>query len=52
VQAPRDEDAVLLAELDLAQGDDWLDLFPFLATRRPDTYGALVAPRDDEPAGG
>ena len=52
VQAPRDEDAVLLAELDLAQGEDWLDLFPFLATRRPDTYGALVAPRDDDPAGG
>ncbi len=44
VQAPRDEACVLVADLDLAQRDDWLDLFPFLATRRPDTYGALVKP--------
>jgi N-carbamoylputrescine amidase len=44
VQAPRDEACVLIADLDLAQRDDWLDLFPFLATRRPDTYGALVKP--------
>ncbi len=44
VQAPRDEEAVLVADLDLAQRDDWLALFPFLATRRPDTYGALVEP--------
>ncbi|MGV7904405.1 hydrolase, partial [Mycobacterium kansasii] len=28
--------------LDLDQRRDWLTLFPFLATRRPDTYGALV----------
>jgi N-carbamoylputrescine amidase len=41
VQAPRDEPAVLVADLDLAQRRDWLDLFPFLSTRRPDTYGAL-----------
>ena len=44
VQAPRDEDAVLLARLDLAQGRDWSELFPFRRTRRPDTYGALVEP--------
>jgi len=44
VQAPRDEAAVLVADLDLAQRRDWLDLFPFLATRRPDSYGALVEP--------
>lgn len=44
VQAPREGDAVLVATLDLAQGDDWQSLFPFLRTRRPDTYGALVAP--------
>lgn len=44
VQAPRDEAAVLVADLDLAQREDWLDLFPFLATRRPDSYGALVEP--------
>ncbi|MEI6446321.1 MAG: nitrilase-related carbon-nitrogen hydrolase [Actinomycetes bacterium] len=41
-QAPRDEPAVLVAELDLAQRRDWLDLFPFLTTRRPDAYGSLV----------
>ncbi|WP_028279581.1 nitrilase-related carbon-nitrogen hydrolase, partial [Arthrobacter sp. H5] len=41
VQAPRDKSAVLVADLDLDQRKDWLDLFPFLATRRPDTYGAL-----------
>lgn len=41
-QAPRNEDAVLVAELDLNQRADWLTLFPFYATRRPDTYGALT----------
>jgi N-carbamoylputrescine amidase len=40
-QAPRDEAAVLVAELDLNQRRDWLDLFPFLTTRRPDAYGPL-----------
>jgi N-carbamoylputrescine amidase len=44
VQAPRDEAAVLVADLDLAQRRDWLDLFPFLATRRPESYAALTAP--------
>ncbi|MFD9826456.1 nitrilase-related carbon-nitrogen hydrolase [Tsukamurella tyrosinosolvens] len=42
VEAPRDASAVLVADLDLDQRRDWLTLFPFLATRRPDTYGALV----------
>jgi N-carbamoylputrescine amidase len=42
VQAPRDEPAVLLADLDLDQRRDWLELFPFLATRRPDAYTTLV----------
>lgn len=46
VQAPRDESAVLVADLDLAQRKDWLTLFPFLTTRRPDTYGQLTAPVD------
>ncbi len=46
VQAPRDEEAVLVADLDLDQRRDWLDLFPFLTTRRPDTYAALTAPVD------
>lgn len=43
-QAPRDESAVLVAEIDLDQRRDWLALFPFLSTRRPDTYAALTAP--------
>lgn len=47
-QAPRDEQAVLVVDLDLRQRADWLDLFPFLRTRRPDTYGALVAPVDPD----
>jgi N-carbamoylputrescine amidase len=42
VRAPRDEAAVLVADLDLDQRRDWLDLFPFLETRRPDAYGPLV----------
>jgi N-carbamoylputrescine amidase len=41
-RAGRDKDEVLVADLDLDQRRDWLDLFPFLATRRPDTYGQLV----------
>jgi N-carbamoylputrescine amidase len=42
VQAPRDEPAVLVADLDLDQRRDWLELFPFLRTRRPETYAALL----------
>jgi N-carbamoylputrescine amidase len=45
VQAPRDEPAVLVADLDLDQREDWLELFPFLSTRRPDAYGALIERR-------
>jgi N-carbamoylputrescine amidase len=44
VQAPRDRAAVLVADLDLDQRRDWLDLFPFLRTRRPDAYGSLADP--------
>jgi N-carbamoylputrescine amidase len=43
VQAPRDEPAVLVADLDLDQRRDWLELFPFLSTRRPDAYRSLTA---------
>ncbi|MGV0701975.1 nitrilase-related carbon-nitrogen hydrolase [Mycolicibacterium porcinum] len=46
VQAPRDEEAVLVADLDLDQRRDWLELFPFLLTRRPESYGPLTAPVD------
>jgi N-carbamoylputrescine amidase len=45
-QAPRDEPAVLIADLDLDQRRDWLELFPFLATRRPDAYARLAEERD------
>lgn len=48
VQAPRDEEAVLVADLDLDQRRDWLELFPFLLTRRPDTYDALTKPVDTQ----
>ena len=44
VQAPRDTEAVLVADLDLDQRRDWLSLFPFLSTRRPESYAALSAP--------
>ena len=42
VQAPRDQPAVLVADLDLDQRQDWLELFPLLRTRRPDAYGGLT----------
>ncbi|HET7120016.1 MAG TPA: nitrilase-related carbon-nitrogen hydrolase [Solirubrobacterales bacterium] len=41
-KAPRDEPAVLVADLDLDQRRDWLELFPFLTTRRPDAYARLA----------
>ena len=41
-QAPREEPAVLVADLDLDQRRDWLELFPFLNTRRPDAYASLA----------
>ena len=44
VQAPRHKPAVLVADLDLDQRRDWLELFPLLTTRRPDVYGSLVNP--------
>jgi N-carbamoylputrescine amidase len=40
-QAGRSGNEVLVAELDLDQRRDWLELFPFFATRRPDTYSSL-----------
>ena len=44
VRAEREGDEVLVADLDLDQRRDWLDLFPFLATRRPETYDLLTKP--------
>lgn len=46
VQAPRSADMVLVASLDLDQGRDWRELFPFSQTRRPDTYAGLLAPTE------
>jgi N-carbamoylputrescine amidase len=43
-QAPRDAPAVIVADLDLDQRRDWLELFPFLTTRRPDAYASLTEP--------
>ena len=43
-QAAREGDEVLVAELDLDQRRDWLELFPFFGTRRPDTYSNLAKP--------
>ncbi|MTD43913.1 hydrolase [Conexibacter sp. W3-3-2] len=51
VQAPRSEPAVLVADLDLDARGDWLTLFPFLTTRRPDAYASLVAPPEAVEAG-
>jgi N-carbamoylputrescine amidase len=45
VQAPRDSPAVLVADLDVDQRRDWLDLFPFDTTRRNDTYSPLLEGR-------
>ena len=52
VQAPRDEEAVLVADVDLDQRRDWLELFPFFGCRRPDTYASLTAAVDRSPAPG
>ena len=45
VQASRGEPTVLVADLDLDQRHDWLELFPLLATRRPEAYGRLLKDR-------
>jgi N-carbamoylputrescine amidase len=50
VQGPRDRPAVLVADLDLDQRRDWLELFPFLTTRRPTEYAPLVAEEATTPA--
>lgn len=49
VSAPRHEPAVLVADLDLDQRRDWLALFPFLTTRRPELYRVLAEPGTDPP---
>ncbi|MEC7570309.1 MAG: nitrilase-related carbon-nitrogen hydrolase, partial [Pseudomonadota bacterium] len=44
VEAPEDEEVALVAEIDLGHRQDWLQLFPFFATRRPETYDTLTEP--------
>lgn len=41
-QAPRDQAAVLVAELDFSQRSLWGRLFPFARQRQPETYQDLV----------
>ena len=43
-EAPRAGDAVVVADLDLAQIDEVRSVWQFYRDRRPDAYGALVAP--------
>lgn len=45
VQAPRNEPAVLVAELDFSQRALWGRLFPFATQREPETYQELLKPR-------
>lgn len=42
VQAPRDEPAVLVAELDFAERELWGRLFPFFKQRQAQTYHDLI----------
>jgi N-carbamoylputrescine amidase len=49
VKAPRDEEAVLVADLDLDQRRDWLS-FGLFQTRRPELYGRLTQPDLGVPA--
>ena len=42
VQAGRSQPAVIVADLDLDQKRDWLELFPFFRTRRPDLYQSIT----------
>ncbi len=48
VEAPRDEPAVLVADLDLDQRRDWFT-WGMYDTRRPDQYGRLADPADPIP---
>lgn len=45
VQAPRNEPAVLVAELSFSERALWGRLFPFASQREPKTYQELIKPR-------
>jgi predicted amidohydrolase len=42
-EAPRDQDALVVADLDLDMIREVRNTWQFFRDRRPDTYGALVA---------
>lgn len=48
VQAPRNEPAVLVAELDFSQRALWGRLFPFADQREPETYHELLKARKSD----
>lgn len=43
VDARRDERSVLVADLDLDAKRDWLELFPFFETRKPQFYSPIIS---------
>ncbi|CAB4705957.1 unannotated protein [freshwater metagenome] len=47
VEAGRSEQAILIADCELDQRRDWLTLFPFFKTRRPEMYTTLAREDDD-----
>lgn len=46
-QASRDQTEVIVAVLDTAVFEQWRTLFPLLHQRRPEVYGRLMKPEDD-----
>lgn len=47
VEADESSRAALFAEVDINQCKDWIDLFPFYKTRRPDIYESLIKKREE-----
>ena len=44
IEAPRDQDAVVVADLNFDQIDEVRSVWQFFRDRRPDQYGPLVQP--------
>lgn len=47
VEADEVSRTALFAEIDINQCKDWIDLFPFYKTRRPDIYKSLTQEREE-----
>lgn len=47
VEAEETSRSALFAEVDISQCKDWIDLFPFYKTRRPDIYESLIRKREE-----